>query len=279
MKVQDVMISGGFLVTVFFFLLFLYIIFGLTLYYGQSKVVFFPVERMESAPDRIGLEYQKVRFKTADDVRLFSWFLPAQQNKGVILFFHGNAGNISHRLDTLAIFNQLGYSTLIFDYRGYGKSEGTPSEQGLYLDAEAAWKYLVEEMEVKPEDIIIFGRSLGGPLAAHIAAQNSVRACIVESTFTSAKDIASSLYPLYPVGLICRFKFETLQSILKKSAPLLVVHSSDDEIIPFSHGRKIYEAAADPKTFLAIGGDHNNGFMLSGRQYIDGLENFLSDLL
>jgi hypothetical protein len=277
-KFQDMMISGGFFAGVLFFILFLYMFFGLTLYLGQSKMIFLPEKRLESAPDRIGLDYEKIRFKTHDGLRLFGWYMPIEQEKGVVLFFHGNAGNISHRLDSLALFHALGYSTFIFDYRGYGRSEGTPTEEGLYLDAEAAWQYLIEEKKVKPEDVILFGRSLGGALAAHISSLHAAGGCILESAFTSAKDMAASLYPMYPARFICRFNFNTLESVLKKKSPLLVVHSPADEIIPFSHGRKIFAAAAAPKTFLEITGDHNSGFLVSGANYENGLQRFLQSL-
>lgn len=244
----------------------------------QSHLLYFPVKGLGSTPDEIGLKFKRVFLKTSDRENLSAWFIPSRPAKGVILFCHGNGGNISHRLESILIFHRLGFSTFIFDYRGYGLSSGSPSEAGTYLDAEAAWQYLVDEKQIAPSEIVIFGRSLGGAVAARLASRHSPRGLIIESSFTSVPDLASSLYPWYPVRLLCRFEYDTCGELQQKKCPLLVIHSPDDEIIPYDHGRRLFEKAGEPKRFLKISGDHNAGFFQSGSIYLDGLTEFLDSL-
>ena len=260
----------------------LYCLLVLAMYIFQDRLVFFPNQPGRGhvqVPTGVGLKYDAVRINTADSVILDGWFVPADKTRGVILFFHGNAGNISHRLDSIQIFNALGLDTLIVDYRGYGASTGTPSEAGTYLDAEAAWRYLVEERRFSAQDIIIFGRSLGGAVAVHLASQQNPAALIVESTFTSVPDLAADLYPWLPGRWLSRFQYNSLQNIKSVTCPVLVVHSSQDEIIPASHGRRIFSEAREPKEFLEIRGRHDTGFLTSGSGYIAGLDHFLSNYL
>ncbi len=263
------------LVSLFFVL---YLLLAVTLFFSQSRLIYYPDPVISATPQKRGLAYEDVIFTATDGVRLAGWLIPAKESKGTILFCHGNAGNISHRLETIALLNQLGYSTFIFDYRGYGKSEGAPSEEGTYLDVEGAWEYLVNHQKTSPDHIIPFGRSLGGAIAAWISTTRQPKACILESSFTSAPDIAASLYSFFPTKIICRFQYDALAAVKKITCPLLIVHSVDDDIIPFSHGEKLFLAAAEPKTFLKIYGDHNGGFLQSGSLYKSGLENFLKTL-
>jgi hypothetical protein len=192
-----------------------------------------------------------------------------------VLFFHGNAGNISHRLDSLSVFHRLGFNTLIFDYRGYGQSEGSPSEDGIYRDAEAALTYLREDRGIPLKTIVYFGRSLGGSVAAWLAARTSPGALIVESSFTSAPDMAAQLYPLLPARMLTRLRYNTLEYLTRVTCPVLIIHSAEDEIIPFQHGQRLFAAAPEPKRFLEIHGDHNMGFLNSGPRYEQGLQEFL----
>jgi uncharacterized protein len=256
----------------------LYLCFGAMLFFNQSRMVYFPENEIITTPGEIGLAYEDVRFRAEDAILLAGWFIKNEQDKGTILFCHGNAGNISHRLASIEIFHRLGYSIFIFDYRGYGESQGKPTEKGTYLDAEAAWKYLTQEKHLMPSDIIIFGRSLGGAVGAWLADKKNPAACILESVFTSAKDMASAIYPFMPASLICRFDYNTLKAVKKINAPLLIIHSPDDEIVPFSHGRRLFDAAREPKAFLKLSGDHNSGFMISGMHYKNGLRDFLESL-
>jgi len=208
-----------------------YILFIGFLFVFQSRYIYFPERILLANPGSVGLDFENVSFETEDGVRLSGWFILKENARGVVLFCHGNAGNISHRLESIQIFHRLRLSVFIFDYRGYGQSEGRPTEQGTYADAKAAWRYLVEERRINPNEIIVFGRSLGGAVASQLAQSHAPGALIVESAFTSLPDIAATIYPYLPVRLLLRFKYNTVEYITKVGRPVLVVHSRDDEII------------------------------------------------
>jgi fermentation-respiration switch protein FrsA (DUF1100 family) len=245
----------------------------------QGCMIHIPSRNLVATPADIGLGYEDLTLTTVDDEKLHAWFVPAVEARGTLLFFHGNAGNISHSLHSLEIFHELGLDVLIIDYRGYGQSTGRPSERGLYRDADAALLYLVEERGIPRERIVVFGRSLGGAVAANLASRERVGALILESVFTSVPDIGSELYPFLPVRLLVRYRYDTPKALETVNAPVLVIHSQDDEIIPYAHGRAIYEAAPEPRRFLDIQGDHNRGFMRSRDPYMAGLGDFLESVL
>jgi fermentation-respiration switch protein FrsA (DUF1100 family) len=267
---------AGMIGTLLFVVGMMYGAFCLYLYLMQGRIIFYPVKKLTSAPTDIGLHYESVSLTTGDGVKLHGWFVPAADEKGALLFFHGNAGNISHRLDSLKIFHDLGLSTLIIDYRGYGKSEGSISEKGTYLDAEAAWNYLTGVKGFLPQEIIVFGRSLGAAIAAHIAGRKNPGGLILESAFTSVPDMGARMYPFIPVRFLSRFQYDARKALQSVTCPILVIHSPHDEIIPFENGRQLYESARQPKRFLEIRGDHNEGFYVSGKVYIDGLDEFIT---
>lgn len=254
----------------------IYVSLGGLLYLFQSRLVYLPWRDLEATPVEVGLSYQEVDFATADGVLLQGWLVPAELPRATVLFCHGNAGNISHFLAPIQVFHSLGLSTLVFDYRGYGKSQGRPTEQGTYLDAEAAWTFLVEKQQLKPEEIVVCGRSLGGPIAAWLAWQHLPRALILEATFTSIPDLARHLYPIFPARLLTRYEYCTLAWVSQVTCPVLVVHSRQDRLIPFSHGLQLYQAVRGPRAFLEISGGHSEGFELSAEQYREGLEAFLA---
>ena len=246
-------------------------------YIFQSRFVYYPIRTLSADPSSIGLRFEGVRFETADGVQLSGWFIPCDGARGVILFCHGNAGNISHRLDSIQIFHRLGLDVFIFDYRGYGQSEGKPTERGTYEDAEAAWRYLIEERQVLPNEVVVFGRSIGGAVGAWLAQNHNPRLLILESTFTSLRDVAATLYPFFPTRRFLRFEYNTAEYLGGVDCPVLIVHSRDDEIMPFSHGQQLFEVVTEPKRFLEISGTHNEGFITSGRHYEEGLNSFISE--
>lgn len=256
-------------------LLLSYAVILLVVYLRQDSMLYFPEKTLWTTPESAGLSYEDVMLKTNDGINIAAWYLPADNEQGVLLFCHGNAGNISHRLDSLRIFHGMNLSVLIFDYRGYGNSEGKPSENGTYLDAEAAWDYLVRVKQKPPERIVLFGRSLGAAVAAEIAQRKNPGALILESAFTSAPDIGQSLYPFFPVRLLSKYQYATVEKIIDLPCPKLIIHSTEDEIIPFRFGRRLFERASQPKEFLAIRGGHNEGFLLSGKTYIEGIRAFM----
>lgn len=248
------------------------------LFLNQSKYLYFPKSEWAATPESIGLAYEDLTFKTQDGRLISGWFVKAGKGQTVVLMCHGNAGNISNRLDELRVFHELGLSSLVFDYGGYGKSEGSPSELSTYLDAEAAWRFLVEDKKVLPNEIIICGRSLGAAIAARLAAHQTPKALILESGFTSLADIAAQMYPRFPVRWLLKFRYDTLDQLQKVDCPVLVVHSLEDQVVPFTHGRRLYEAAKSPKQFLQISGRHNEGYVASEDKYKKGLQDFLDSI-
>ena len=252
----------------------------LIVYLIQPSLLYFPnvpSREIVATPEQVGLDYQAISLHTDDGVTLDGWFVPAGRPRATLLFFHGNAGNMSHRLDSLRVFHDLGLSTLIFDYRGYGRSEGEPSEQGTYRDAEAAWRYLTSERGLAPQRIVLFGRSLGGAIAAYLASRRAPGALILESTFTSVPDLGAEIYPFLPVRWLSRFRYATSVYVAAASCPVLIVHSRDDEIVPFRHAQRLLTAAHEPKRLLQIDGGHNDGFLVSGRSYREGLDTFVRE--
>ena len=259
-----------------------YVVLAVMLYLLQGRMVFLahlPGRALTATPEIIGLDYEDVAITTNDGEQLHGWYVPALDSRGVLLFFHGNAGNISHRLDSIKIFHDLGLNVLIIDYRGYGQSTGSPGEQGTYRDAQAAWDYLNKERGIAPDRIVVFGRSLGGAVGAWLAGRYTPAGLIIESSFTSAVDVARQLYRYLPARLITRLKYRVVDYVQRASCPVLVIHSRQDEILPFAMGEGIYAAAKPPKSFLELKGDHNYGFVLSGEVYINGLRQFIHDVL
>jgi len=203
----------------------------------------------------------------------------------VILFCHGNGGNISNRISYLPIFRELGLATFLFDYRGYGKSGGTPSEEGTYADVEAAWQYLTQERQIPPQKIIIYGESLGGAIASYLAQKisqpngnNNAGALVLASTFTSISDRAAELYPFMPIRFLSRFSYNSIERLPSIKIPVLVIHSIDDEIIPFHHGDRNFQVANQPKNLVKLRGDHNGGFLDSLETYRNGLNEFIQSI-
>ncbi|MEJ2178944.1 MAG: alpha/beta hydrolase [Gammaproteobacteria bacterium] len=251
-------------------------IFSGFMYVKQPGMIFFPTKELSDSPGNWGMQYEDVVLHTADGIQLHGWFIAKQNAKKTLLFFHGNAGNISHRGQSIEIFYNLGLNVFIIDYRGYGQSKGEPSENGLYEDARTAWNYLTETKGVSKDNIILFGRSLGGVVAAKLGSEVNTDSVILESTFSSARDMASELFPLLSHIILLRFKFDTQGYVKQIMDPVLVIHSPEDEIIPYSLGRKVFDAANQPKQLLEIQGDHNSGFLQSQPQYRKKIDEFLS---
>lgn len=283
---------------------FIYIGKCIRFYRIQSNFIYNPHFGVEIKSKNKTIEHEEITYQTTDGITIFAWYVPfipkaspaaddakaadelkepvptevPLSSRGVILFCHGNAGNISQRIDSFEIFRQLRLSTFIFDYRGYGKSKGKPSENGTYLDAEGAWNYLVREKKVKPEEIIVFGRSLGGGVASYLAQKYHPRALIIESSFTSISDIARAFFPRLPLKLLLRFEYNTRERLKDIHCPVLIIHSPDDRTIPFVCGKVLYETANPPKKLLQIKGDHLYGFIKSKKKYIKGLRKFFDEL-
>jgi len=244
-----------------------------------SQVLYHPSSELRGTPADVGLFYEWVTLEMADGVRLSAWWVPAESPRGVLLFCHGNAGNISDRLDSIRIFNRLGLSLFIFDYRGYGRSSGHPSEQGTYRDAEAAWNYLIQVRQKHPHEIVVFGRSLGGSIAAWVSQVYKPQVLILESAFTSLREAARDRLPGIFVKLLVPDQYRTLQYLTMVHCPVLILHSREDEIIPFHNGGALYTAANEPKELVELHGSHNRGFLESQPLYEAALDSFLSKYL
>jgi len=242
-----------------------------------GKLVYYPTESYDMTPND---PYETVEYLTSDKEKVTGWFFPVPDAKWTILFMHGNAGNISHRLDTVGVWSGLGCQVLLFDYRGYGKSSGKPNEPGTYVDAAAMWTWLTEKKQINAKNIIIHGRSLGGAIAVQLCRDVAEKPAglILESTFMSIGEMSKELFPFFPVQWALSMKYDSIGKIGDISIPKLIIHSKADEIIPYSHGQSIFEKAKDPKTFLEMSGSHNYGFLSSHDVYRKGLRNFLIDL-
>ena len=230
----------------------------------QRHLIYFPTSEYEAVPTDVGLAYEDVTFTAQDGVRLAGWYIPHAKAAGTVLFFHGNAGNISHRLPTIQQLHMLGYNVFIFDYRGYGQSTGKPGEAGLYHDAEAALRYLTDERSQTPDRIAYCGRSLGGAVAIELATRHPPGALIVESTFTRLADVGKIHYPWLPVSILLGDAYDSVARIGDVRCPKLFLHGADDQLIPIALGRALYEAATEPKRFVETPGGHNDaGFTYS----------------
>ena len=259
-----------------------YVVFCAAVFFLQSRLIYFPGSAREVTKDALSLPFEEVTLDSRapsekKPVRIVGWFVPAAKNRGTVLLFHGNAGTIADRGEIIGILHNLGLTVFILDYRGYGKSEGTPSEQGLYADAAAAWEYLTLKRGIPARRIIVMGKSLGGGVASQLAGQRGPGALILQSTFTSTADMGARLYPFLPVRLLTRHRYETLKRMPNIQCPVLVAHSPRDEMIPYAFGRAIFDAAREPKRLLEMRGSHNEGFLEMGKPYPDGIDAFLKE--
>jgi fermentation-respiration switch protein FrsA (DUF1100 family) len=234
----------------------LYLVLALFLYFFQGRVVYLPERHLAIDPARVGLPYENVIISAGPDT-LHGWFVPADSGAPVVLFCHGNAGNIGDRLDVLEQIHDSGLAVFIFDYSGYGQSTGSPSEGQTYDDADRAYRWL-SDRGYSDGNIIVYGRSLGSAVAAHVSQGKPLRAVVLEATFPSLSDVARVHYGWLPVRLLVRLRYPTADYLKNIRAPLFIVHNRNDEISPFALGEKVFAAAPEPKTFIAADGWHNS---------------------
>lgn len=263
----SIIIMGSMLIYILAVLLIAYCGWGFALYIMQPRFLYYPAREVSNTPGELELDFEDAVFKSTDGLLLSGWFIPADGSEFTVLFCHGNGGNMTHRLDSINIFHNLGLNCFIFDYRGYGDSQGKPTEEGTYLDAAAVYKWLTEKKKIKPENIILFGRSLGGSIAAQLASKVKAAALIIESTFTSYVDIGKKFYPYMPVQWFARFSYRTIDFIKDVRCPVMLIYSRNDEVVPFEFGLELYEAANEPKEFVEILGSHNDSFLVSSEIY------------
>ncbi len=248
---------------------------GLMVYFMQAGMVYYPSRHVTMRPDFLGMKYEEVALRSANDEKIVGWFVPCEGARWTALFFHGNGGNMGGRVEILKGFHDIGLAVLIIDYQGYGESGGRPSEQGTYEDALAAWDYLVKERGLSAKSIVVHGRSLGGAVATWLACEQEPGALVVESTFTSIMDMAARRFPYLPVRPLCRFSYDTVGNIARVKCPVLVAHSPEDEVVPYEHGKLLFAAAGQPKQFVELSGSHNVGSVDANEAYGQALGDFL----
>jgi hypothetical protein len=260
-------------------LLVLLAVVGALLLLFEKRLIYFPMSAHEATPAGLGLAHQELSLQAEDGVRLHGWFLPVKDSRGSVLVCHGNAGNISHRLDrALLMQSRLRLDVLLFDYRGYGRSEGSPDEPGTYRDARAAYRWLREHGQ-GAERIVIFGESLGSAVALELALGAPARALVLESPFTSIPDMARAVYPFLPVWPLVRTRYDNLAKVSRLRMPLLVLHGDRDDVVPFAQGKRVFEAAPEPKRFFAIpGASHNDTYLVGGDAYWRAIAEFLDGI-
>ncbi|MEW5692273.1 MAG: alpha/beta hydrolase [Candidatus Hydrogenedentota bacterium] len=246
-------------------------------WFYERKLIYFPYKILEYTPDVIGLKWEDIEVVTDDGIRLNGWYIPALDSICTLIFAHGNAGNISHRLDKIIMFYKRNISVFIFDYRGYGKSGGRPSEKGLYLDGLAAYNYLVNKRGVQPEDIVVYGESIGSAIVSYIASKNRVRAIILESPFTNARDMSTKILPFLPVKYFVTIKFDIMSMLKDVEDRILIIHGNKDEIVPFLLGKKLFDSLKTKnKEFYEVPeAGHNDVSFVGGDRYFDRIKEFI----
>lgn len=266
-KWPGVLISAGLVCTILL----------LMLRWFERSQVFHPSRTLEATGTELGRPFQDVFLQADDGTRLNGWFFPGGANRPgnglVVLVCHGNGGNITHRLALANALLGTGLGVFLLDYRGYGRSEGRPTERGTYLDARAAYDWL-RHQGFAPKHILVFGESLGGGVASELAASVETGGLILQSTFTSIPDVGAELFPWLPVRLLARIRYDTRSRLPRIQVPVLIMHSRADGLIDFSHSQKNFAAANEPKCFCEISGNHNDP-LADRRQFLDGIEKFL----
>lgn len=244
----------------------------------ENFFVFYPQATFDLTPEELRLNYRDVYFSSEDGTALHGWFFPLQDKEPVILFCHGNAGNISHRLDNIRPFLERNLQVFLFDYRGYGKSSGSPSEEGIYQDGRAAYDYLVHHEHIPPDNVVLFGRSLGAAVAIDVALRRDIRSIIIESAFTSMKDMAGTLFLFNLFSSVLPANYNNLDKINHIKVPKLIIHGEEDNLVPFRMGMDLFEKANDPKSFFPIkGAGHNDTYMMGGDPYFQAIVKFVRD--
>jgi fermentation-respiration switch protein FrsA (DUF1100 family) len=246
-------------------------------YFFQNRFIYYPTDDFAVLPDQVGLSCEDVWIDVSPTEQINGWYIAGRPDKRTVLFLHGNGGNIGHRLPHLQFLQSLGVSVLIIDYRGYGRSKGKPSEENFYADASASYQWIVKTKGVGPDRIILFGESIGGGVAANLAATSPCAGLILESSFTSIGDMARRVFAFLPTGLLLRSKYNTLEKLGKLTCPVLVTHSPEDDIVPFEMGQKLYAEAKPPKAFVRLYGGHNDRDYVNQPEYRQAVEAFLND--
>ncbi len=265
-----------------FYRIILNILFGFCLIfvyvkYIEHKGIFYPSKDILAYPSSSGFSFEDAEIITEDNLKINGWFLQNPKAKYTLLFLHGNAGNIGDRIDKIGMLYELGLNIFIIDYRGFGKSEGKPSESGLYKDASASYHFLVNKRNIAADEVVLYGESLGTAVAVDLASKNNVKALILEGAFSSGKDMAKEIYPFLP-RIIFSSSYNSLAKVRDAKMPKLFIHSREDEIIPYRLARRLYEASPHPKEFVSMNGPHNESFFIFASEYKKAIKEFIDKL-
>jgi fermentation-respiration switch protein FrsA (DUF1100 family) len=245
----------------------------------ENRLIFHPNTSLERNPREVGLEFEDLYFTARDGVRLNGWFIPFRAATSTLVWFHGNAGNMGDRVENIKLLHDhVNVNIFIFDYRGYGRSEGRPSEEGAYLDGEAALDLVKKKTgNAGARKTILFGRSLGAAIATEMATRFENEGLILESPFISVAEMARVVFPFLPIGPLLRTRFDAREKIQKIKVPLLVLHGDRDDVVPYEHGKRVFEAAPEPKKFFTIpGATHNDTYVIGGERYFQQLKEFIN---
>lgn len=252
----------------------IYAAFLFLLFIFQNSFIFFPSQAVDITPGYYSMQYEDHFFQTEDGVNLHGWWIEHPDASGTVILSHGNAGNISHRISLVQMMKGLNVNFFLYDYRGYGKSEGKPDEAGLYLDGLAAYHFVRESKGINPGEIILFGRSIGGAVAAENAVKSEIGGLVIEAAFSDVRSLMRQLFPIVPTFL-AKYDFPVSEYLKEITVPVMIMHSHQDDIIPYSHGVKNYESANSPKWFIELQGGHNDSFMVSETIYLAAWHQFL----
>ncbi|MBN1548937.1 MAG: alpha/beta hydrolase [Syntrophaceae bacterium] len=244
----------------------------------ESHSVFYPSKDVQRTPKDVGISYEEVTIPTADGISLNAWLVRGSpRSKSIVIYCHGNAGNIGNRIYRLKVFHDLGLNVLLFDYRGFGKSTGRPSEQGIYEDAAAVYDYLANRPDVDCHHIAAYGKSIGGAVVIDLATKRSLAGFVVDSSFSSARDMAELLYPGLPAWFVT-YRFDSVSKVRNLKIPKLFIHNPDDGIVPLVIGQRLFAAAAQPKIFVPMRGGHGQGLVYDTRKFSQTLQVFMMSI-
>jgi len=251
----------------------------LLLVFLEKKLIYYPAATVDVTPKELGLPFEEVEIDVEPGVKLHGWLIKAAKEPGVatVLFSHGNAGNIADRLDRVLRLRDLGVDFLLYDYRGYGRSTGSPDEEGTYRDGRAAYDYLVKVRGVDPSRLVLMGESLGCAISVQLAIERRAAGLVIEAPFASIAQMAGAIYPFLPLGPFIRTRYENEKKVAQLKMPLFVVQGTQDEVIPVAQGKMVFDAAPQPKQYLAVeGAHHNDVYVVGGAGYRNALRDFIT---
>jgi len=257
------------------------VLIGATLFlvFSEKRLIYYPAAELDVTPKALGLPFEEVAIEVEPGVRIHGWFIKAAKEPSVatVLFSHGNAGNVADRLDRVLRLREIGADFLLYDYRGYGRSTGSPDEEGTYRDGRAAYDYLVKGRGIDPARLILMGESLGCAISIQLAVERKAAGLAIEAPFASVAHMAKAIYPFLPLGPFIRTRYENVKKMPQLKVPVFVVQGTRDEVIPVAQGKMVFDAAPQPKQYLAIeGAHHNDVYVVGGESYRRALGDFIA---